>query len=268
MDLDAIKQREKSYHERVRSGTEPYPAIDIETVERDWLAPTWTLGIDRYNDHRREFHARIEAEGGVAGREVLEYGCGNGLWAVYWRLHGAKSVVGCDIGAVGLQRRHAQMRRDGVAGVELVCADASFLPFANDSFDTIIGHGVIHHVIKYPHIFDEIHRVLRPGGRALFCENLADAPLWRLWWWWKGEVEEGDVPVFSSEVRRLGHAFRRVEIIGTDVLHAGTGMIFRHPTSAWRRAVLRVTHAADRALFRVFPLARRWGSLSFLVLEK
>jgi ubiquinone/menaquinone biosynthesis C-methylase UbiE len=164
-----------------------------------------------------------------------------------------------------MQRAVAQ---DASPVLQLVCADATRLPFAGASFDLVIGHGVIHHVFKYPGVFAEIHRVLRPGGRAYFLENLADNPLFRLWWWWKGEVEEGDVPLFASALRRETRQFRRVEIVGSDFVHALATFLFRQPLSGWRRAALRATHTADRALFRIVPAARRWGACSILVLEK
>ena len=269
MDLETAKRREKAYHERVRTSDQPLPPVVPAEVERDWLAPTWTTGIDRYNDSRRELHRVLAAAGGVAGQCVLDYGCGNGIWATYFALGGAARVVGFDLAEVGVRRGMQRAVAQGLENrLQLLCADATHLPFDTASFDRVIGHGVIHHVIKYPGIFDEIHRVLRPGGKALFYENLADNPLFRLWWWWKGEVEEGDVPIFAAEIRRQAAAFCRIEVIGVDFFHAVTRFVFRRPPSRWRRAVLQATYRTDQALFRLLPAARRWGAFSILVLEK
>jgi len=268
-DLDTIKQREKAYHERVRSGDRAFPRLDANTHQRDWLAPTWTTGIDRYNDARREFHDFVATRGGWTGKRVLDYGCGNGTWALYLRLTGAAHVIGVDLAENGVRRGMQRVRAQGEAdAVQLVCGDATRLPLADASVAMVVGHGVLHHIIKYPGIFPELHRVLRPGGRGFFLENLADNPLFRLWWWWKGEVEEGDVPIFRREVQHLARDFARVGITGTDFFHSAATFVFRPQPAAWRRTVLRATHAADRALFRVLPLARRWGSFSFIELEK
>jgi SAM-dependent methyltransferase len=269
VDLETVKQREKAHHERERTSDVPLPPVDLASVERDWLAPTWTTGKDRYNDVRNAFHRRIEAAGGVAGKRVLDYACGNGLWAMVFGLRGARHVVGFDLAEVGVKRAMRRAQVQGVADrVQFLCGDAMHLPFADGSFDLVIGHGVIHHVIKYPGIFPELHRVLKVGGRALFHENLADNPLARLWWWWKGEVPEGDVPLFDREIRRQTTMFRHVEIQGLELVHSTAHFVFRHPTSAWRRRWLRATHSADEAIFRLLPAARRWGSFSILVLER
>ena len=74
-------------------------------------------------------------------------------------------------------------------------ADAERLPFADESFDLVFGHAVLHHIPDLPRAFEEFERVLRPGGTVLFAgepsrhgDRLAAlpkalgrtlAPLWR-----------------------------------------------------------------------------------------
>ena len=41
------------------------------------------------------------------------------------------------------------------------------LPFADDSFDMVFSHGVLHHVPEIKQAQSEIHRVLRPGGELV-----------------------------------------------------------------------------------------------------
>ena len=48
-------------------------------------------------------------------------------------------------------------------------ADAESLPFADESFDLVLGHAVLHHLPDLRRAFDEFHRVLRPGGRLAFA---------------------------------------------------------------------------------------------------
>ena len=43
-------------------------------------------------------------------------------------------------------------------------ADAEALPFADSSFDLVLGHAVLHHLPNLRRAFTEFHRVLRPGG--------------------------------------------------------------------------------------------------------
>jgi SAM-dependent methyltransferase len=48
-------------------------------------------------------------------------------------------------------------------------ADAESLPFADSSFDLVLGHAVLHHLPNLRQAFAEFHRVLRPGGRIAFA---------------------------------------------------------------------------------------------------
>jgi SAM-dependent methyltransferase len=57
--------------------------------------------------------------------------------------------------------------------------DAHRLDFPDASFDLIVGYGILHHLD--PRIaFQEIYRVLKPQGRVLLQEPLADNPLLKL----------------------------------------------------------------------------------------
>jgi SAM-dependent methyltransferase len=85
--------------------------------------------------------------------------------------------------------------RLGLEPVHTVQADAESLPFADESFDLVLGHAILHHIPDLDRAFTEFHRVLRPGGRLLFAgepSHLGDrlarvpkraavtaAPLWR-----------------------------------------------------------------------------------------
>jgi SAM-dependent methyltransferase len=53
--------------------------------------------------------------------------------------------------------------------VETAACEASELPFADDSFDLVFGHAVLHHLPDLDAAFSEFRRVLRPGGLVAFC---------------------------------------------------------------------------------------------------
>jgi SAM-dependent methyltransferase len=73
-------------------------------------------------------------------------------------------------------------------------ADAEALPFADGEFDLVIGHAVLHHIPDLDLAFREILRVLRPGGRFVFCGeptqrgDLIARRLSTFTWWATGRV--------------------------------------------------------------------------------
>jgi len=70
--------------------------------------------------------------------------------------------------------------------VDLHEADATRLPFADNSMDCVYSFGVLHHIPEIEQVMREIHRVLKPGGTVmialyhrwsafhLFCKILAN----------------------------------------------------------------------------------------------
>jgi SAM-dependent methyltransferase len=105
--------------------------------------------------------------GAVAGRRVLEIGCGSAPCSRWLRSQDA-DVVGTDLSAGMLRHAAAAATRTGV-GVPLVQADACALPFADDSFDLACSaFGAVVFVADSGRLLAEVARVLRPGGRWVF----------------------------------------------------------------------------------------------------
>jgi SAM-dependent methyltransferase len=105
--------------------------------------------------------------GDVAGRRVLEVGCGAaqcGRWLV---TRGA-AVVGVDLSAAQLLHARELDLRTGVA-VETVQADALRLPFRDECFDIACSaFGAVPFVADSAAVMREVARVLKPGGRWVF----------------------------------------------------------------------------------------------------
>lgn len=106
--------------------------------------------------------------GPVAGRRVLEVGCGSAPCARWLARQGAH-VVGVDLSAAMLRHAVATGRRVGPV-VPLVQADACRLPFATASFDLACSaFGAVPFVADSAALMREVARVLRPGGRWVFA---------------------------------------------------------------------------------------------------
>lgn len=99
----------------------------------------------------------------------LEIGAGTGYFSLNMLQAGVVDEATCtDIspGMVATLARNAQ--RLGLT-VKAARADAESLPFADSSFDLVLGHAVLHHLPNLRRAFAEFHRVLRPGGRIVFA---------------------------------------------------------------------------------------------------
>ena len=123
---------------------------------------------------RAERRARFFVErGGLGpGARALELGCGTGVFLE--RVAGsAARIHGVDLSDDLLaQSRHKVAR---LPNVLLTRGNAEALPFASGSFDLVYGSSVLHH-LHVDAALAEAHRVLRPGGRAVFAEPNALNP--------------------------------------------------------------------------------------------
>jgi SAM-dependent methyltransferase len=112
--------------------------------------------------------ADVRLLGDVAGRDVLEVGCGAAMCSRWLVSQGARAVA-FDLSAGMLRHARAGAARTGIE-VPLVQADAQFLPFRSASFDiACTAFGAISFVADSARVMREVARVLRPGGRWVFA---------------------------------------------------------------------------------------------------
>lgn len=126
--------------------------------------------------HQRRMELRLMHAARIgAACTVLDVGCGVGGPACHVAAHTGAQVIGLTPNAaqLDLARRNAQER--GVADrtrFELGSADA--LPFGDGTFDVVMVMESPCHFPDRPRFFAEAHRVLRPGGRLVGEDWLAD----------------------------------------------------------------------------------------------
>ena len=99
----------------------------------------------------------------------LEVGAGTGYFSLNLLRAGIVQDATCtDISPGMVRTLAANAERLGLT-VKSLRADAESLPFAEASFDLVLGHAVLHHLPNLERAFSEFHRVLRPGGRIVFA---------------------------------------------------------------------------------------------------
>jgi 2-polyprenyl-3-methyl-5-hydroxy-6-metoxy-1,4-benzoquinol methylase len=108
----------------------------------------------------------------VKGKRLFDFGCGMGEEAMYFARMGAE-VHAMDISSKGISitRRRAEYN---ALKVEARVGDVLDSGYPDDYFDLIHGIGILHHV-GLDQGLKEVHRLLKPGGRAAFLEHMSNS---------------------------------------------------------------------------------------------
>ncbi|MDQ1537882.1 MAG: hypothetical protein QOE58_2275 [Actinomycetota bacterium] len=103
---------------------------------------------------------------GEMRQSVVELGCGVGTDGLLISAV-AEKYVGVDYSLLGLRTAAQRHQKEGRGNSDFTRADLRSLPFADESFDYVYSHGVVHHIRGADAVWREASRVLRPQGR--FC---------------------------------------------------------------------------------------------------
>jgi SAM-dependent methyltransferase len=209
---------------------------------------------------RAKFHKALGRRPERPFGDALEVGAGTGYFSLNLvQLGTIERATATDISPGMLATLSATAGRLGLE-VETVCTEAERLPFADETFDLVFGHAVLHHIPALARAFAEFHRVLRRGGTLAFCGEpsrygdriaalpkraaMLAAPVWRravgapAAAWVEGEIEsdghelesEVDVHAFApGELREFAvdAGFGDVRLRGEELLANAYGWVLR-----------------------------------------
>lgn len=202
----------------------------IDAIERYWNARIHDLEMTDQPVGSREFFDELHAYRfdklhylpqlvdfeGYRDRTLLEVGCGIGTDLVRFAQGGA-IVSGIDLSETAIELARMNFHLHGVTAHDLRVANAEALPYANDSFDVVYAHGVIQYTADPARLIGECHRVLGPGGHAIFMVYNRLSWLNALSKLMNVPLEHEDAPVLRTfsigEFRRLLASFNDVRII-------------------------------------------------------
>jgi SAM-dependent methyltransferase len=119
-------------------------------------------------------------------RPILDVGCGDGLIAQVLFQNDPPIEVGFDPWP-------DQVRKSPATGayVTVQQAEGDAMPYAADSFGSVLSNSVLEHIPDLPPVLHEIARVVRPGGRVLF--TVPSDTFRRLLAGYRDHVAAGDV---------------------------------------------------------------------------
>ena len=102
--------------------------------------------------------------GFVAGRDVLDAGCGTGYGSAVLADAGARSVLGIDLDRLSVAYARRSFRRPNL---EFRRADCERLELSPSSVDIVVASNMLEHLRDPPRFLKSLHGLLRSGGEAL-----------------------------------------------------------------------------------------------------
>ncbi|VVJ15693.1 methyltransferase [Amycolatopsis camponoti] len=138
-------------------------ATDYDTFAEAYAAENETSLQNAYYT----LPAVLDLAGNVAGRRVLDAGCGSGPLAAALRERGA-AVSGFDASAKMVELARRRLGPDA----DLRVADLGEpLPYPDGAFDDVVAALVLHYLEDWTAPLGELRRVLTPGGRLIAAVN-------------------------------------------------------------------------------------------------
>ncbi len=165
------------------------------------------------------------------GDVVLDLGCGAGLDLYFYaKAVGDKGkVYGLDISEDMVGKSKTNMELVGIKNIEIKCGYSDSLPFDDSFFDVVASNGIYNLSPDKEKVMREVFRVLKLGGRTVFCEivlkeSLSEEERKNTSDWFRcigGALVEKD---FLALMERVG--FKNIEVI-SKCRNARTG----HPSA-------------------------------------
>lgn len=110
---------------------------------------------------------------------ILDVGCWNCPILAMAKVLGFRNLYGCDLVKAGLGVRfvNAIRRCSGFASSRLSKQDLHSTSYASEYFDVVTSISVIEHAVRLPDYFQEMARLLKPGGYLLTSFDYWEVPL-------------------------------------------------------------------------------------------
>ena len=156
---EKILRKERAFHDQWAS------KIDIEKIDVQKYFEGSTSPENRFI---------LSHMGIIKDKSILDLGCGAGENSVYFALKGAKCIA-TDYSSLMVKTALQLAKKCGVT-IEGRVMNAMKIEYPDDSFDFVYASNLLHH-LNPQKTLQEMHRVLKPGGKACFWDPLKHNPV-------------------------------------------------------------------------------------------
>lgn len=210
--------------------------------------------------------AAVAHFGDVAGKNILDLGCGSGETSVWLAARGA-NVIAIDISEVAIDRLSRLCLESGIQNVRPVVCSAFEIDTVGP-IDFVFGIDILHHLEPFDQFVCILDRCLNPGGKAYFREN--NGSLKVLMWARDHLVGRFGIPKAGDDVE---HPLTPQEVL---ILRSRFEVVVDYPlmqffnlvaTYVFRRHFYPLCDSLDRLAYRV-PFLRPLSYCQSLALVK
>jgi len=142
-------------------------STDIAAYYDEW-AETYDATLKNWDYHAPDDAATTLCQYLKSGDEILDVGCGTGMFAKAMSLLLDCRIEGIDISAASLEIAEKQGAYDRLQRHDL---QAASLPIADNTFDAAACVGVMTYIENAAGLLADLCRVVRPGGYILFTQR-------------------------------------------------------------------------------------------------
>ena len=175
-NLSIRKLKELEFHDRDRDQTFVNEVKESSDTFEKFYGNKKFYSITERSTQYMENWIKINSKNKI----FLDYACGDGQMAIKAAKNGAKISLGLDISNVSIQNARKHAFEKNIKNVEFFQADAEDTKLPDNSIDTIICSGMLHH-LDLSFAFPELRRILKPGGKILALEALDYNPLIKIY---------------------------------------------------------------------------------------